>query len=186
MFEKFNKAIQALGTFSGSDLDLLKNHLNVRSFQKNYCLLKEGKICQSIYFINRGSLRHYYIANTGDEITLNLHVENDWVLDYKSFTSQTPSTSIIQAAENSEVLELNIYDLHKLMKISDSFFQIAKVFQYAIEQQEGKTQKTSPKEKYAELLTNKSQIIQRFPLKYIASYLNMTPETLSRVRRRFC
>lgn len=183
MFETFRKAIQDLGKFSENECELLFSHLKAITFQKDYFLLKEGKICQSIYFVHQGGFRHYHITNTGEEITLNLFVENDWVLDYKSFTAQKPSTSIIQAAENSEVLELSVYDLHKLMKTSDSFFQIAKVFQYAIEQQEYKSQKVSPKEKYTDLLTNKPQIIQKFPLKYIASYLHITPETLSRVRR---
>lgn len=186
MFQNFRKTIQDLGKFSENDLDLLRDHLRTMSLSKDYFLLQEGKICQSIYFINKGSFRHYHVTETGYEITINLFVENDWVLDYKSFTSQKPSTSIIQAAENSDVLELHVHDLHKLIKISDSFFQIARVFQYQIEQQENKTQKISPKEKYADLLTNRPQVIQRFPLKYIASYLNMAPETLSRVRRSMC
>jgi len=183
MFETFRKAIQDLGKFSENEYDQLLSHLKATTFQKDYFLLREGKICQSIYFLHQGSFRHYYTTESGDEITMNLFVENDWVLDYKSFTSQKPSTSIIQAAENSEVLELSVYDLHKLMKISDSFFQIAKIFQYAIDQQEINTQKISPKKKYADLLINKPKIIQKFPLKYIASYLAITPETLSRVRR---
>ena len=184
MFENFRITIHSLGKFSEKDVDFLVDHLKVESYPKGYCLLNEGKICQSIYFINQGSLRQYYIAETGDEIIQNLFIENDWVLEYKSFTSQKHSTSIIEVTEDSEVLNLSVYDLHKLMKISDAYFQIARIFQYAIDRQEYKTQKLSPKDRYIDLLTNKPKIIQRFPLKYIASYLDMTPETLSRVRRR--
>ncbi|MDP9229672.1 MAG: Crp/Fnr family transcriptional regulator, partial [Bacteroidota bacterium] len=182
MFENFSKTIQNLGKFSEHDFNLLIGHLKAVSFPKDHFLLKEGKICQSIYFVNQGSFRQYHITDTGEEIIQNLFVENDWVLDYKSFTSQKPSASIIQATEISDLLELSVYDLHKLMKTSDSFFQVARIFQYAIEQQEYKSLKASPKEKYTDLLSNKPQLIQRFPLKYIASYLAMTPETLSRVR----
>jgi CRP-like cAMP-binding protein len=105
------------------------------------------------------------------------------MLDYKSFTSQQPSLSIIQATEDSEVFELGVYDLHHLIRISDAFFQIGRIFQFALEQQGLQLQIPAPKERYTFLLRTKPQVIQRFPLKYIASYLGMTPETLSRVRR---
>ena len=183
MFENFKKTIQQLGKFADDQVSFITDHLRAAIIAKDEYLLKEGKVCQSFYFINRGSFRHYEITETGDETTLNLLVENDWVLDYKSFTSQKPSTSFIQAAEESEVLELSVYNLHKLMKTSDCFFQLGKIFQYAIAQPKTNPQKTCPKEKYTELLSNKPQLIQRFPLKYIASYLDITPETLSRVRK---
>ena len=186
MFENFKKTIQVLGRFSEKDIDLITGYLQTESYPKEYSLLKEGEICQSIYFVNRGSMLQYYISETGEEIIENLFVDNDWVLDYKSFTSQQYSSSSIRTTEHSEVLKLNIYDLHKLMKLSDPCFQIARIFQYAIEQHEYKTKKQSPRQRYIDLLTNKPQVIQRFSLKYIASYLNMTPETLSRVRRSIC
>src|SRR5215211_5594036 len=156
MFENFKKTIQQLGKFADDQVSFITDHLKAAIIAKDEYLLKEGKVCQSFYFINRGSFRHYEITETGDETTLNLLVENDWVLDYKSFTSQKPSTS---------------------------FIQLGKIFQYAIAQPKTNPQKTSPKEKYTELLSNKPQLIQRFPLKYIASYLDITPETLSRVRK---
>lgn len=183
MFENIKKSIQTIGKFSEEELALFIDRLKTISLVKDDCLLSEGKICQSIYFVIKGCFRHYYISEEGDEVTLNLLVENDWVLDYSSLTSQKPSTAIIQASEESEVFELSVYDLHALIRISDTFFQIARIFQFAIEQQEIKTQKTSPRKKYAFILVNKPKMIQRFPLKYIASYLDMTPETLSRVRR---
>ena len=177
------KHYSSLARFSESDLDILTHHLKPLLIHKDDCLVKEGKICQSFYFVEHGSFRHYQITDTGEEITQNLYIEKDWLLDYKSFTSQKPSVSIIQAMEDSAVLELSVYDLHKLMKTSDVFFQVARIFQFGLEQKEIGLQNTTPKDRYQFLLTEKPQIIQRFPLKYIASYLGMTPETLSRVRK---
>ena len=177
------EAVRQLGTFTQKEIDVFCAHLNMAAVPKDHCLLKEGKVCQSFYFVAKGSFRQYQITDKGDEITNNLYLEKDWMLDYKSFTSQQPSASIIQATEGGEVFELSVYDLHQLMKTSDAFFQIGRIFQLALEQQEIQLQYPTPKERYSFLLKTKPQIIQRFPLKYIASYLGMTPETLSRVRR---
>lgn len=183
VFQSFKRTMNSLGKFSGKELDMVATHLKILAFPKGHRVISEGKVCQAIYFVQRGSFRHYQVTEKGEDLTQNLYVENDWMLEYKSFTSQQPSASIIEATENSEVLELGVYDLHKLMKLSDAFFQMARIFQYAVKHQETNIQTATPQERYRHLLATKPVIIQRFPLKYIASYLNMAPETLSRVRR---
>lgn len=182
-FKRVQESLQHLGRFSEHDLHLLTSHLKLFSITKNICLIKEGQVCQSIYFVEEGSFRQYQITDKGEEITEYLYIENDWVLDYKSFISQNPSTCNIVATEDSKVVELNVSDLHKLIKLSDAFFQVARIFQYAINLKEYQLQNATPKDRYTSLLANKPEIIQRFPLKFIASYLGMKPETLSRVRR---
>jgi CRP-like cAMP-binding protein len=152
---------------------------------KDCYLLKEGNICQSFYYVVQGSFRQYQVTDVGDEVIQNLYLETDWMLDHKSFTTQQPSASIIHSTEDSEVLELDVHALHQLMKTSDAFFQLGRIFQFATEPLELQMQYLTPRERYAFLLEKKPQLIQRFPLKYIASYLGMAPETLSRVRRKF-
>ena len=98
--------------------------------------------------------------------------------------TQKPSETVVRATEVSEVFKLSGYDFHELVKISDSFFRMGRIFEQALQNQDYQHNRMTPEEKYALLIASKPQIIQIFPLKYIASYLGMTPETLSRVRRK--
>jgi CRP-like cAMP-binding protein len=182
-FTAVRDALQNLGRFSSSELDVVTSHLRCLAFAKDEYLLREEKVCQSFYFVQKGSIRGYQIGDNGEEITQHLYIAGDWVFDYQSMTSQKPSLGRIQATEDSDVLELSVYDLHNLMKRSDVFFLLGRIFQYGIGEQDIQLKSRTPKERYLLLLQNRPGVIQCFPLKFIASYLGMTPETLSRVRR---
>lgn len=184
MFEQVLKSIQQLGSFSAEESATFATKLRVKKISRDLFLLKEGQICQSFYFINHGSARQYFVTDDGDELTLNLFIENDWVLDYQSFISQKPAKNYIQAFEETEVLELEVQSLHELIAQSQTFFKIAKLMEFGLHDTVHHGNLISPEEKYQEILAKKPLLIQRFPLKYIASYLKMTPETLSRVRRK--
>lgn len=107
-------------------------------------------------------------------------MENDFALDQSSFTSQKPSLFNMQALEDCELIELTVQSLHSLITMSPTFFALGKILD--ANTRANYAHLKTPEEKYLALIQNRPQVIQRFPLKYIASYLNMTPETLSRVR----
>ncbi|MES2378439.1 MAG: Crp/Fnr family transcriptional regulator [Bacteroidota bacterium] len=184
MFQSVKASLAGFGRFSELEMDAVTARLQFREVKKNGCLVVEGQICQSFYFINRGSFRHYTALENGSDAVLNLYVEKDWLFEYKSFITQTPSVNRIQAAEESEIFELSGWDFHELVRSSGTFFQIGHIFERAIQNQDYQNNRLSPEEKYALLITTKPQIIQKFPLKQIASYLGMAPETLSRIRRK--
>lgn len=184
-FKNLYGALRMLGRFSEAELGKIESYMKVISLHKHAFLLQEGNTCQSIHFVEKGSLRNYYVDDSGADTTLNLFVETDWAFDYQSFTSQKPTTSCLQASEDCELLELDVHDLHKLIKESDSFFQLMRILKMKAETPESNPVKLSPKEKYIELINKKPQIVEKFQLRYIASYLRITPETLSRIRQSF-
>ena len=184
MFDSITSSLKSFGNFSDQHLSELFSRLKQLAIKKGTHLVKEGEVCQTFYFVNNGSFRHYTILETGAEATINLYVEKDWVFDYKSFISQTPSENIIQAAEDSEVLGLGGNEFHELVKISDGFFRLGKILEQAVQNQDFQHNRISPEEKYELLMARKPEILQKFPLKHIASYLGITPETLSRIRRK--
>jgi len=182
MFQQLLKSIEQFGTFSESDQNLLTDLLIKRDFSKGDFVLRQGNTCRSAFFVNKGSLRHFRDVDGYTELTVNLFIEYDWVLDHKSFTGQVKSSNHIRVFEDCELLELTIDAMHKLIALSPSFFRLGKILDPP--RNESDIQLLTPEERYSNLINEAPQLIQRFPLKYIASYLNMTPETLSRVRAK--
>ena len=183
MFEQVLKSIQKFAEFSQKERSLFTKKLKIKKVEKDDFLLRPGQVCNSIYFINCGAFRYYFRTNDFIERTLNLYIENDWVFDHQSFTSQKPSFNYIQAFEPGEIFELDIYSLHELIERYNSFFKLGNLL-VSVQDADFLLTEKSPDEKYKFILTNRPQLLHRFPLKYIASYLRITPETLSRVRRK--
>ncbi len=184
MFDEILKSIRQFGKFSEQEQKFFTDKLKIKTFKKGELLLQTGQVCKSIYFIRKGAFRHYAFINDKTELTLNLFTEDDWVFDQQSFTSQKPSENFIQAFEESKVLELDVLSLHKLVEQSKSFFVLGKLLKAESDASILNKNIVSPEKKYNYILTEKPLLLNRFPLKYIASYLRITPETLSRIRKK--
>lgn len=98
--------------------------------------------------------------------------------------SQKPSESFVQAYAESEILELTVQSLHGLIAESPAFLQMGRILEQATARVHFFDNDLTPIQKYEHLLNNRPQLLQKFPLKIIASYLKITPETLSRVREK--
>lgn len=159
---------------------MLKTKLHVQVALKNEMLLKSGQVCTTVYFINKGAAK----LMDDDEHIINLFAQNEWMLEIKSFTSQKPSSFYLSVTQDSELFYFSVKDLHELIQSSPAFFQLGKLMEAGHANLIFQNNRLSPEEKYEMLLRQKPQYIQLFPAKTIASFLGITPETLSRVRRK--
>jgi CRP-like cAMP-binding protein len=183
MYSLIIQAINSLLHFSEEERKDFTGRLIYKKVERNDPILNAGEICKGFHFVNKGSFRQYCL-NDHEEVTLNLMIENDWAFDHQSFTSQRPSTNVITASQDSEVLFLGMNEMHALIRKSPSYFALGRILENGAHNSYRQDLKSTPEEKYLQLLKNRPEIIQRFPLKHIASYLGMTPETISRVRKK--
>jgi len=166
----------------------LKEHITSCTIRKRKMLLKEGTQCEHVYFIIKGAIRGFMREGHKD-ITTWINVENQLVTSIFSLSRQGASNENIQALENCDLLAIPYADLEALyQQFPESNLLSRKVLQayYAdAERRAFIARLTKAENKYRHFLLNHQNLSNRIPLKYIASYLGMTLETLSRVRKKF-
>jgi len=154
-------------------------------FQKGDTVLEEGKVCKALYFVEKGMVRQYYYKNKKD-VTEHFSFEGRIVFCIESFLKQEPSRLIVEALENSKLYAIPYDDLHNLMIRNQEMDMLyRKILEHvAISSQEHADSQRfeNASERYERLLREKPEIVLRAPMVHIASFLQMTPETLSRVR----
>ncbi|MCU0447449.1 MAG: Crp/Fnr family transcriptional regulator [Microscillaceae bacterium] len=171
-----------IGSFSENDCRLFEQKSQARNLPKGDFVLRPGEVCRSVYYILAGDFLQY---NYYDEIELNvldLHLTCEWFADYGSFIWQKPSQNFVQAYSDSQIWELSVENLHQLISLSPAFFQLGKILESSTSRLHFFDNRMTPTQKYQFILDHKPQLLQKFPLKIIASYLKISPETLSRVR----
>lgn len=148
-------------------------------------VLPEGDVCRHMYFVERGMVRQYYYKG-GRDVTEHFSYEGRIVVCIESFLRQEPSKLIVEALENSRLYGIPYDELHQL---ADENKEIELLFRKIMEHALISTQVYADSqrfenatERYLRLLETKPEILLRAPMLHIASYLQMSPETLSRVR----
>ncbi len=166
----------------------LKKHVTTVSVRKRKLLLKEGSFCDHVYFIVKGAVRGFTREGQKD-ITTWIVVENELVSSILSLNSKEPSIENIQVLENTELLAISNDDLERMYVELPEFNRVArKLLQHYYADAERRAfiaRLTKAENKYRHFLLRHEPLANRIPLKYIASYLGMTLETLSRVRKKF-
>ncbi|WP_316833005.1 Crp/Fnr family transcriptional regulator [Pedobacter aquatilis] len=178
----YSDVLNTVGIFEDWERRLFEKEVKLRYLDKNEPLLKKGDIAAAVFFNLEGSLyQHIYNEEKGEAI-IDLHLKNEWVLNHKSFLTQQPANSTITSYSGGTILELSIQSIHYLIGHSLSFLQLNKIIDTAVSRIALFDHALTPREKYIYILNTRPQLIQEFPLKMIASYLKITPETISRVR----
>ena len=172
-------------TMTHDELDVLESILVPMRFQKGELILKEGDVCTNIYWVAKGLVRQFYYKN-GKELTEYMATENTICMSIESLFKEQPSLQQMQALEptlifalpkarleHEAVRNVNIQMLYR--KILEESLILSQIHADMLRFE-------SAQERYAKLVKRSPQLVLRAPLLYIASYLQMTPETLSRVR----
>jgi CRP-like cAMP-binding protein len=172
---------------SDDDLDLLTSCAFVKHLKKGEALLRQGEICRSLYFVERGYLRTFYDRD-GTVVNMNFTFEGNFTTDVKSFKSKEPSEIMIEAGEDVSVL---VFDISGLSGKYPSGSQIPTFIRrlaigllLASESHNELLKLHTPTERYRCIELNQPSLLQRVSLSQIASYLGVARETLSRIRGR--
>jgi CRP-like cAMP-binding protein len=168
---------------------LLLSKFKCVSARKNHVLLTSGEVCKYAYFICRGCLRTYFINEKGEEKTRYIAFENKFVSAFASFITQAPSTECVQVLEDSELLKIRQVDFYELVD-SNAFF--ATLYRQSLEQSQVFATwrietmiSMTAKERYENLLERMPQVILRLSNRHVASFLGITQESLSRLKKKY-
>lgn len=183
LFKMFN----AIYPVSRELMNAFIKNCEVKNFKKKTKLLKPGNRSSSIYFIVKGSARVYYIDNKGNEINSWLLLENELVISVYSFFTGNTSFEYLETLEDCILIELQREKVDQLYEefIEFNFIgrKLTEHYYIQTEVQANNLRTLSAKENYEQLVAKRPELIQRISLGHIASYLGISQETLSRIRK---
>ena len=187
MTTKIIQSIKLIASLNEAEEKAFLRILEVKVFKKKAFLLQEGKLCNKITIVNNGCVRLFYNVE-GVENTMQFFFGDSWYTDYASFLTGKPTIENMQALVETEVIQFTKDDLYSLYNTMPVFERIGRVFAenafLSISQLNQMKTNEEPEVRYINLLKRRPELIQQVPQHYIASYLGIKPETLSRIRKR--
>ncbi|CEJ68709.1 Crp/Fnr family transcriptional regulator [Chryseobacterium oranimense] len=188
MFQNIIKNISRFVTLTPEEEKIYEDLLMLQKFPKKTLLLREGEICQFEGFIKEGCVRTYYLDENGFEVTLLFAVEDWWITDIASFNNQTPSKVFIETLEDTEIYMLNPQTkeelLQKVPKFERAFRMMIQRYVVTLQNRLINTISQPATERYLEFIRVYPTIPQRVAQYYIASYLGVSKEFVSTIRKR--
>jgi CRP-like cAMP-binding protein len=175
-------------TLTKNEAEVFRSLLSYRRIRRRQYVLQEGDVCRYENYVLSGCLRSYYTDRDGFEHVTMFAIEDWWISDLDSLLTQTPATLTIDALEDTEVLQIDppsIEQLYEKVPKFERFFRI--LLQKAFVAHQRRILDIiarSAEERYEEFATRYPAFLQRIPQKHIAAYLGITPEFLSRIRRK--
>ena len=187
MYENLKKYCQKLIPFSEKEIDLVDGYFEIKTLKKKEFLLQDNAVCNFIAFISAGSVRHFHVKN-GDEKTCDISFSTMWVTDFQSFTHNSVSIMNLQAMEDTTVFLIRKPDLYKLYKECSKYETFGRLMAENVAQRATEIAMSlsseKPEERFQNLLKKQPDLFQRIPQKYIANFLGISPESLSRIQKR--
>ena len=181
------QSIKSIVSLNEDEEQAFSDILIIKQFKKKEFLLQEGKICSNISFVNNGCMRLFYNIE-GVENTIQFFFGNSWYTDYASFLTGQPTIENMQALEPCEVVQFKKEDIYKLFDQFPVFEKVGRVMAenafLCISQLNQMKTNEEPQQRYLNLMKQRPDVVERIPQHYIASYLGVKPESLSRIRKR--
>ena len=185
LIENFSNDLFPLGE---EEINQLKSKFKERRIKRRQFILQAGDVCKHYTFVSEGCFKLYKIDQSGKERNLQFSIENEWISDLGSLYSETPSEVYIEALEQSTILQIELNDLTYLYT---HFPNIDRNFRVVIENSFIYLQKrmfqnisATAEEKYLFFFNSRRNLFNRISNVQIASYLGVTPEFLSTIRKK--
>ncbi|MEL7001201.1 MAG: Crp/Fnr family transcriptional regulator [Bacteroidota bacterium] len=172
---------------SNVDWQEVEDCLTKKRYKKGEILLHEGRICKKLYFLESGALR-FFITKDGDEISKFFTLPLYCFTSQRSFNNEIPAQESIAALEDSIVWEMSrkdAYELYRLDSWSSFVRKLTQEVQFFTEQILEEIQNYTAEERYCKMIDQGDLLLQKVPLKHLATYLGIAPQSLSRIRKKY-
>lgn len=183
--EELRRHIQEITPLSNEEFDYIKTFFTLKRVRKNQYLIHEGDEVKHEYWVVRGVYSVFNIDENGKDHILQFARENWWMTDYIAYFKQQPATMFVRCMEEGEVLCLTLYGREKLaseLHKMEHFFRVKLTNGYvALQQRITLLLSSAPQQRYEGFSKLYPDLLQRIPKKYIAEYLGVSRETLSRL-----
>lgn len=173
--------------FEKKDLSRFLDYIEVREYSANELILRPEQIENYLSFIDSGIVRYYVLAND-KEITFDFAFKNSFYTAYDSFYNRKKTETYIEALTDCTLYSISFDNLQSLYRDCESAQKLGQIATEYLLNKKVKRELSlltqTPKQRYENLLNDQIKFVQQIPLKYLASYLGVVPETLSRIRNR--
>lgn len=185
MTPELKKFIKEYVHLPEGELNVIVNKFKRKKIKKNEYLLKAGEVCKDLIFVQSGSIRLYYLQEDV-EVSVWFALAHSSAVEMYSFISETPTNNFLQAIEDSEILYLPKIELNKLYEQYPKMQEMMRKFweDVILHLLERFTalQRDSAEQRYLDLL-DKPELMLTIPQKYLASFIGVTPTSLSRIKK---
>lgn len=186
--EGFTNFIRSQISVAEEDLEYIASFMTLKELNSNVLVLRQGDVETHLSYIEKGMARHYYIDPNGKETSLLFTFENWFLGDISSFLTKSPSLCFIETLTYTRLWRIHYNDLQKIYANTTGGDRFGRVMMEQLylkkTQREWSFLMQTAEERYLDLLKTTPHILQNIPLKHIASYLGITPQALSRIRKR--
>jgi len=188
MKKLFQQYLSEFAFLKPEEINSILENTSIETFKKGSVLLREGEIARKCYFVLSGCIRQYKYANE-KETTIEFYTERETILSYTSYMNSIPSEYYLSCLEDSTLVSGTKEQEEIIQKQCPNLKSLSNIF---IPVDYSRTEKhlssivnSTPEERYKSLLDTRPELLNRVPLNLIATYIGITPESLSRIRKRF-